>query len=78
VDVAIADETMSRQHFAVEVAGGCFRLRDLGSTNGVLLNGKRVESADLKHGDRIKAGNQELQFLLERIEREPPTYDVTE
>jgi pSer/pThr/pTyr-binding forkhead associated (FHA) protein len=78
VDVAFADETLSRQHFAVEAAGRCYRLRDLGSTNGVLLNGKRVESADLKHGDRLKAGDQEFQFLLERIEREPRTYDVAE
>lgn len=78
VDVAVADETMSRQHFAVEAAGNGFRLRDLGSTNGVLLNGKRVESADLKHGDRVKAGDHEFQFLLEKVEREPRTYVVPE
>ncbi|HMB68930.1 MAG TPA: FHA domain-containing protein [bacterium] len=75
VDVAIADETMSRQHFAVEVSERSYRLRDLGSTNGVLLNGKRVESADLKHGDRLKAGDHEFQFLLEKID-EPRTYVV--
>jgi pSer/pThr/pTyr-binding forkhead associated (FHA) protein len=75
VDVAIADETMSRQHFAVEAGEACYRLRDLGSTNGVLLNGKRVESADLEHGDRVKAGDHEFQFLLEKID-EPRTYVV--
>lgn len=78
VDVAVPDETMSRQHFAVERSGSAYRLRDLGSTNGVLLNGKRVESADLKHGDRVKAGDHEFQFLLEKIEREPRTYVVPE
>lgn len=76
VDVRMADETMSRQHFAVEATGEGFRVRDLASTNGVLLNGKPVDAAALEHGDRLKAGDHEFQFVLERIEREPRTYVV--
>jgi pSer/pThr/pTyr-binding forkhead associated (FHA) protein len=76
VDVEMPDVTMSRQHFLVEAEGRRFRIRDLGSTNGVLVNGKAVEAAGLTHGDRVKAGNHEFQFLLEKIQREPRTYVV--
>ncbi len=76
VNVAISDPSMSRQHFALEVAGEGFRVRDLGSTNGVYVNGKTVESADLSHGDRLKAGDHEFRFLVEKVEREPHTYVV--
>jgi pSer/pThr/pTyr-binding forkhead associated (FHA) protein len=76
VDVAIPDPAMSRQHFALELAGDHFRLRDLGSTNGIVLNGKAVESADVGHGDRVKAGDHVFQFLVEDLDPEPPTYVV--
>jgi pSer/pThr/pTyr-binding forkhead associated (FHA) protein len=78
VDVTIPDEAMSRQHFAIEATSEGFRLHDLASTNGVLLNEKAVESATLEHGDRVKAGDHEFRFLLERIEREPRTYVISE
>ena len=78
VDVALADEAMSRQHFAIEATPSGFHLQDLGSTNGVLLNGTRVATAPLAHGDRVGAGDHEFRFLLERIEREPRTYVISE
>jgi pSer/pThr/pTyr-binding forkhead associated (FHA) protein len=74
VDVVIPDEAMSRQHFAVEIVGAGFRLRDLGSTNGLLHNGEPVDTADLSHGDRVKAGDHEFRFLVEKVKREPRTY----
>ena len=76
VDVSIPDPAMSRQHFALELTGDHFRLRDLGSTNGIVLNGKIVDSADVGHGDRVKAGDHVFQFLVEDFEPEPPTYIV--
>ena len=76
VDIAVPDSAMSRQHFSLEVAGDAIRLRDLGSTNGVTVNGTAVESVDLAHGDRVKAGDHVFQFLIERVEREPRTYVV--
>lgn len=78
VDAPMADDAMSRQHFAIEATAEGFRLQDLASTNGVLLNEKPVESATLAHGDRVKAGDHEFRFLLERIEREPRTYVISE
>jgi len=39
VDLALNDETLSRQHASIEFANGGLRLRDLGSLNGVSING---------------------------------------
>jgi pSer/pThr/pTyr-binding forkhead associated (FHA) protein len=76
VDIAIDDATMSRQHVAFEIGTDGLRARDLGSTNGILVNGTTVDAADLKHGDRLKVGAHELQLLLEARDREPPTYVI--
>ena len=47
-----------------------FRLRDLKSTNGTLLNGRSVTEAILNHGDKILVGNQLFRFeLLDEIDR---------
>jgi pSer/pThr/pTyr-binding forkhead associated (FHA) protein len=78
VDFAVPDAAMSRQHFALELAGHEVRVRDLGSTNGITLNGKAVAAAELAHGDRLKAGDHVFQFLAERAEVEPRTYIVPE
>ena len=78
VDVTLPDEAMSRQHFALELGPAGFGLRDLGSTNGVQVNGKKADAAHLKHGDRIRAGDHEFQLLIEELEREPPTYLVSD
>ncbi len=43
--------------------GGGFALKDLGSTSGTRLNGKRVETARVKAGDRIHVGGKELRVL---------------
>jgi diguanylate cyclase (GGDEF)-like protein len=37
----------------------------LGSTNGTLVNGERVSSADLREGDKIRLGDTVLKFVLQ-------------
>jgi len=78
VELPFADETLSREHAAFEVMDGAMQVRDLGSTNGVTVNGAAVLQAELKHGDRIELGDQKFQFLLELRERPPKTYDVSD
>jgi pSer/pThr/pTyr-binding forkhead associated (FHA) protein len=78
VDIAVDDPTMSRQHVAFDLLGEKFRVQDLGSTNGILLNGTTVAAADLAHGDRLKIGQTVFQFLLESVEQKPRTYVVSE
>lgn len=47
-----------------------FRLKDLKSTNGTLLNGRSVTEAILNHGDKILVGAQLFRFeLLDEIDR---------
>ena len=72
------DDTMSKEHAAIEFANGGIRLRDLGSRNGTRLNGSDVKAADLKNGDRFQLGEHEFQFVLEKRPRMPKTYVVEE
>lgn len=75
VDIALQDPAMSKVHAAFEPAENGVRVRDMGSTNGIAVNGSRVDAADLKHADRIEIGAHVFQFLLESSER-VPTYDL--
>jgi len=58
------DRYFSRVHFMVEVNPPRCRLVDLVSLNGTSINGRRVESADLRHGDLIKGGDTALRVSL--------------
>ena len=77
-DVACDDDAMSREHAAVEFAGGGLRVRDLGSRNGTQVNGHDVKVSDLESGDRIALGGHVLQIVLEERKREPKTWVVEE
>ena len=62
VDAAL----VSRVHCRfTALADGSLELRDLDSTNGTFVNGKRVESARLASGDRMQIGRVELVALRE-------------
>ena len=59
--VQIAESTVSRQHAILVVEPGVVRLKDLGSSNGTFVNGKRVEgTTGLSDGDKIVVGEAEL------------------
>jgi pSer/pThr/pTyr-binding forkhead associated (FHA) protein len=74
VDLAFPDPAMSKQHACLEWAGGGLRLGDLGSTNGVRVNGALIVAAELKHGDRFQLGEHVFQLVLEQRRREPRTH----
>jgi len=65
-DIVIEDEKVSRKHAEIGLYGpGAYVLRDLASTNGTLLNGRRVsEKAKLRHWDLIRVGDTELRFAV--------------
>jgi hypothetical protein len=58
------DRFFSRHHCLLEIAPPQCFLRDLGSTNGTFVNGIRVETAYLKHGDRIQGGETVLEVQV--------------
>jgi pSer/pThr/pTyr-binding forkhead associated (FHA) protein len=74
VDLAFEDDAMSRAHVSLELGRDGYRLRDLGSTTGVRVNGSEVQLADLKDGDRIEMGAHVLQYVIEKRSKEPRTY----
>lgn len=62
-DVRIDSAFVSRYHALIVRENGRDLLIDLGSTNGVLVNGKRVVRAALKHRDLIQVGPARVTYL---------------
>jgi hypothetical protein len=64
-DLVIDDPNISRRHAEVRHDGEVWSVADLGSTNGVKVNGRRVESAALTPGDELTLGVIKLKFEME-------------
>jgi len=60
--VTLDDASVSRRHARVERDGDGWSITDLGSTNGVKVNGESVRSATLRDGDRLQLGSLALTF----------------
>jgi predicted component of type VI protein secretion system len=73
-DLTFDDDAMSREHAALEFTGAGFRIRDLGSMNGIRINGGEARVGDLKNGDRFQLGEHVFQYLLERCARPAKAY----
>jgi transposase-like protein len=54
--VVISDDTVSRVHAELEQRAGRWVIRDLGSTNGTWVNGRRIEIAALDEDDVLVLG----------------------
>lgn len=63
-DIRINDPGISRQHARISVTPGpdglAMSIDDMGSTNGIIVNGERVRHAKLSEGTRIEMGNTRL------------------
>lgn len=64
-DLVLADEKTSGVHAEVVLEGDRHVLRDLGSTNGTFLDGKRVTEIVLSPGDVVTIGRLRVKFRLE-------------
>jgi hypothetical protein len=62
-DLVLDSTDVSRYHARIEFVGGQWRLLDLGSTNGTKVNGQPVQSATLRHGDKIDIGTIQMEFV---------------
>src|SRR5499433_86750 len=58
----LADREVSKEHACIERQGGGFLIKDLGSSNGTYVNGRRIRELKLKEGDEIALGNSRLVF----------------
>jgi len=63
--VVLADPAVSRKHAGIRRVESSYELADLGSTNGVYVNGHKVPKKTLEIGDVIRVGNTEAVFKRE-------------
>jgi hypothetical protein len=61
-DIRLPDTGVSRKHVDVVLDGGTATVEDLGSTNGTLVNGRRVTRQSLVDGDVIRIGHSVLVY----------------
>lgn len=64
-DLRISDPGVSRRHAEVRVIGGrrgapVVTVADLGSTNGTLVDGQRIDEAELRDGSVVRVGSTDL------------------
>lgn len=63
--IVLADPAISRKHVAIRRQDGSYEVADLGSTNGIYVNGHKVPKKVLASGDIVRVGNTELVFRRE-------------
>jgi len=68
-DIRLSDRSVSKQHAVVRLEGGKYIIEDLGSLNGIFVNGERVKKAVLRSGDTLKLGHAILRFIRKEERR---------
>jgi len=61
-EIHLDDSETSRKHAELDCVDGSYRITDLKSSNGTLINDQLIESRELKDGDRIQIGKYILVF----------------
>jgi transcriptional regulator with GAF, ATPase, and Fis domain len=74
----INDPSVSRRHCLIHREGGGFKLRDLDSRNGTLVNGEAVNDHWLHHLDEIAVGDSVFRFLTDEDEHATGTTRAVE
>ena len=65
-DIVLDHKSISRQHARITYENGVFKILDLKSANGVLVNGEQYVKTELKNGDIIELGHLKLKFIDEK------------
>lgn len=73
-DIVLPDPSVSRRHAEIRRHGAGWLVRDLGSTNGVVVNQQRAEEAVIAAGDRLQIGAFTLEVMGAAA---PPTFAPT-
>jgi hypothetical protein len=64
-DIMVNDPNVSRRHAELRSEGGRWSVVDLGSTNGIKVNGRRTEQRELSDGDKLTLGVTDFTFELD-------------
>jgi pSer/pThr/pTyr-binding forkhead associated (FHA) protein len=68
-DVQLNSKKVSRRHCVLAQVNDYLVIRDLGSTNGVKINGERVAEGKLRPGDELQIGNFKYQVCGDLLGR---------
>ncbi|MEX0716024.1 MAG: FHA domain-containing protein [Planctomycetaceae bacterium] len=71
-DICLQFPNVSSQHCELEMVNGYWRLRDLGSRNGVRVNGERCTSKWLMPGDVISVAKHRFKLQYTAVGQAPP------
>ncbi len=61
-DLTLKDPNVSRQHAMIEFQNGVYFMVDMGSTNGVAINGQRIARKQIAEGDVFRICDHDIQF----------------
>jgi adenylate cyclase len=75
-NIQLNDREISKEHAVIERRGDAWWLRDLGSSNGTFVEGRRISEVRLTSGDRFRCGPMELVFIVEKDTALPDVQDV--
>jgi pSer/pThr/pTyr-binding forkhead associated (FHA) protein len=64
-DIVIPDSSISRVHAMLTPVAGAWSIQDTQSSNGVLVNGKRVKTTTLRNGDEIRLGRASFLYCCD-------------
>ena len=64
-DIQLNSRKISRKHCCIAQVNNYLVVRDLGSTNGVRINGVRAQEGTLRAGDELTIGNHRYQVSLD-------------
>ncbi len=62
-DIRLDDDRVSSRHAELVRRGGRYRIYDLGSSNGTLVNAQRIDEIDLRDGDLIQVGYTVFRYV---------------
>ena len=62
-EIPLQDDSVSTFHSEIRYQDGNYVVHDLGSTNGLRVNGERVSEAALSDGDLVRFGNIRAKFV---------------
>ena len=66
-DIVLDDPGISRRHFEISIRGGHASATDLGSTNGTLVDGRRITTINLGDGTTLRAGDTRIVFHNDNV-----------
>lgn len=75
-DVQLNSKKVSRRHCCIAQVKDYFVVRDLGSTNGVKINGQKVVEGKLVPGDELTIGNFRYQLCADAMGRDSSSKDA--